>query len=99
VLYVAIALLTGHFATNLLPTRGQLTRHAIARVIGDHLRFKRSTEEELATYNILQRLSYSTVVFILFPLMIWTGRCATPPKGRAPTRLQKLEVPHQDHCR
>ena len=77
-IYVAMALATGHFATNLLPTRGHLTRHAIARVIGDHLRFKRSTEDELATYNILQRLSYSTVVFILFPLMIWTGLGMSP---------------------
>lgn len=77
-IYVAMALATGHFATKLLPTRGQLTRHAIARVFGDHLRFKRSTEDELATYNILQRLSYSTVVFILFPLIIWTGLGMSP---------------------
>lgn len=77
-IYVAMALATGHFATNLLPTRRQLTRHAIARVIGDHLRFKRSTEDELATYNILQRLSYSIVVFILFPLVIWTGLGMSP---------------------
>ena len=77
-IYVAMALATGHFATNLLPTRDQLTRHAIARVIGDHLRFKRSTEDELATYNILQRLSYSTVVFVLFPLVIWTGLGMSP---------------------
>jgi len=77
-IYVVMALATGHFGTNLLPKRGQFTRHAIARVVGDHLRFKRSTEEELATYNILQRLSYSTVVFILSPLIMWTGLGMSP---------------------
>jgi thiosulfate reductase cytochrome b subunit len=77
-IYVVMALATHHFGTNLLPRRGQLTRPAIARVVGDHLRFKRSTEDELATYNILQRLSYSTVVFVLFPLMIWTGLGMSP---------------------
>jgi thiosulfate reductase cytochrome b subunit len=77
-IYVVMALATHHFGTNLLPRRGQLTRSAIARVVGDHLRFKRSTEDELATYNILQRLSYSTVVFVLFPLMIWTGLGMSP---------------------
>ena len=77
-IYVVMALATHHFGTNLLPRRGQLTRPAIARVVRDHLRFKRSTEDELATYNILQRLSYSTVVFVLFPLMIWTGLGMSP---------------------
>jgi thiosulfate reductase cytochrome b subunit len=77
-IYVVMALTTHHFGTNLLPRRGQLTRSAIARVVGDHLRFKRSTEDELATYNILQRLSYSTVVFVLFPLIIWTGLGMSP---------------------
>jgi thiosulfate reductase cytochrome b subunit len=77
-IYVVMALATHHFGTNLLPRRGQLTRPAIARVVSDHLRFKRSTEDELAAYNILQRLTYSTVVFVLFPLMIWTGLGMSP---------------------
>jgi thiosulfate reductase cytochrome b subunit len=47
-------------------------------VIGNHLRFKRSSEDELASYNVLQRLSYSGVVFVLFPLMIWTGLAMSP---------------------
>jgi thiosulfate reductase cytochrome b subunit len=77
-IYLVMGLATHHFGTNLLPMRGQLTRDGIARVIGDHLRFKRSTEDELATYNVLQRLSYSTVVFIFFPLMVWTGLGMSP---------------------
>ena len=51
---------------------------AIREVIGNHLRFKRATEEDLATYNVLQRLGYSTVVFILSPLLVWTGLAMSP---------------------
>ena len=56
----------------------ELTLGAIRRVIGNHLRFKRSSEDELASYNVLQRLSYTGVVFVLFPLMIWTGLAMSP---------------------
>jgi thiosulfate reductase cytochrome b subunit len=30
------------------------------------------------TYNVLQRLTYLTVVFALFPLMIWSGLAMSP---------------------
>jgi thiosulfate reductase cytochrome b subunit len=77
-IYVVMGLATRHFTTDLLPKRGQFTSSAIASVISNHLHFKRSTEEELASYNILQRLSYSTVVFVLFPLIVWTGLGMSP---------------------
>ena len=76
--YVTRGLLTHHFSRNLLPPRGEFTLGAIRRVMGKHLRFKRSSEEELASYNVLQRLSYTGVVFVLFPLMIWTGLAMSP---------------------
>jgi thiosulfate reductase cytochrome b subunit len=31
-----------------------------------------------AIYNTLQRLTYSVVVFVFFPLMIWTGLAMSP---------------------
>ena len=30
------------------------------------------------TYNVVQRLAYTGVVFVLFPLMIWTGLAMSP---------------------
>jgi thiosulfate reductase cytochrome b subunit len=39
---------------------------------------KRPGEEEPQTYNLHQRLAYLTVVFLLFPLMIWTGLAMSP---------------------
>ena len=76
--YLAMGLAARHFERNLLPARGQLSWGAIREVMGNHLRFRRSTEAELATYNVLQRLSYTGVVFVLFPLAIWTGLAMSP---------------------
>jgi thiosulfate reductase cytochrome b subunit len=76
--YVSMGLVTRHFVRNLLPARGEFTFRAIRGVLGNHLRFKRSSEEELATYNVLQRIGYTTVVFGLFPLAIWTGLAMSP---------------------
>ena len=37
------------------------------------LRFQRPTAAEAFSYNGLQRLTYMFVIFILFPLEIWSG--------------------------
>src|SRR5262245_13384692 len=60
--YVGMGLVRRHFRRNVLPAREQLTLGAMARVVRSHLRFEKSSETELATYNVLQRLSYSSVV-------------------------------------
>jgi thiosulfate reductase cytochrome b subunit len=78
VVYVAIGIANRHLRTNLLPARGDFTVRAIRRVLENHLRFKRPTAEDLTTYNVLQRLSYSTVVFVLAPLILWTGLAMSP---------------------
>jgi thiosulfate reductase cytochrome b subunit len=76
--YVAMGVASRHFGRNLLPARGQLTLTAIKGVVANHLHLRRATEEDLGSYNVLQRIGYSTVVFVLFPLMIWTGLAMSP---------------------
>ena len=39
---------------------------------------KRPTEEESQSYNVLQRFSYITVVFVLFPFMFVSGFAMSP---------------------
>jgi cytochrome b subunit of formate dehydrogenase len=34
--------------------------------------------EEAYSYGVLQRISYLVVVFVLFPVMIWTGMAMSP---------------------
>ena len=76
--YVISGLLTQHFRKSFLPAKTDLARDSISRVVSRHLRLQRPREEESLTYNVLQRLSYFTVVFVLFPLMIWTGLAMSP---------------------
>jgi thiosulfate reductase cytochrome b subunit len=47
-------------------------------VVAHHLRFEPPTEAEALSYNVLQRLTYLFVIFILFPLVIWTGLAMSP---------------------
>jgi thiosulfate reductase cytochrome b subunit len=42
------------------------------------LRFKRPSEAEAWSYNVLQRIAYLFVIFVLFPLVIWTGLAMSP---------------------
>ena len=74
-LYVGAGLFSGHFRKNLAP---DLSWPLLSQAIGNHLRFKRPTEAEAWSYNVLQRLVYLVVIFILFPLMIWTGLAMSP---------------------
>ncbi len=76
--YVAAGILARHFGSNLLPARAELTRRALVDVIASHLRREPSSEAALASYNVLQRLSYSAVVFLLLPAMVWTGLAMSP---------------------
>jgi thiosulfate reductase cytochrome b subunit len=62
-LYLLCGIFTRHFYNNLLPQKTDL-------------RFKIPAEEN--SYNVLQRLTYLVVVFVLFPLIIWTGLAMSP---------------------
>jgi thiosulfate reductase cytochrome b subunit len=77
-LYLISGLFTGHFSRNLLPKRTDLSWRAFSNAIADRLRFKRAGQEEVWSYNLLQRLTYLFVIFILFPLVIWTGVAMSP---------------------
>ena len=71
--YLLWGIFSGHFRRNLFPSRPDRSFSAIARSFVEHLRLKRPEPDEASSYNVLQRLSYLLVIFVLFPLMIWTG--------------------------
>jgi thiosulfate reductase cytochrome b subunit len=76
--YVIRGLAGRHFRENLLPARGDLTWRAVAKDVAKHLRFQRAGEAEAWSYNLLQRLTYLAVIFVLFPAAIWTGLAMSP---------------------
>jgi thiosulfate reductase cytochrome b subunit len=78
ILYAISGLLTGHLRKNLLPGEADLSWQGLSIAISRHLRFERPTEAEAWSYNVLQRLTYLFVIFVLFPLVIWTGLAMSP---------------------
>jgi thiosulfate reductase cytochrome b subunit len=77
-LYAFSSVRTRHLHEHLLPARADLSWRAFSKVLADHLRFKRPDETEAWSYNVLQRLTYLFVIFVLFPLVIWTGLAMSP---------------------
>src|SRR5262245_6847799 len=77
-LYVVFSVLTRHFQRDLIPSQASLSWREISRILANHLRFKRPDDREAWSYNVLQRLTYVFVVFVLFPLVIWTGLAMSP---------------------
>jgi thiosulfate reductase cytochrome b subunit len=76
--YVVSILLNGYLRNNLLPGKSDLSWGAFSTAITSHLRFERPSAAEAWSYNVPQRLSYLFVIFVLFPLVIWTGLAMSP---------------------
>ena len=76
--YALYGLLSHHFGKNLLPAKGDLVWGRIWRMVWHDMQLKRPSEEEALTYNVLQRLAYLAVIFVLFPLVILSGLAMSP---------------------
>jgi thiosulfate reductase cytochrome b subunit len=77
-IYVLSGILTRHFGKNLMPAKADLSWASISRAVSDHLRLKIFGTESSFAYNLLEKLTYLAVVFVLLPLMIWTGFAMAP---------------------
>jgi len=77
-LYAISGFFTGHFRKNLLPGKSAFSWRVLWHEITDRLRLKRPSDADASSYNLLQRLSYLLVIFVLFPLVIWTGLALSP---------------------
>ena len=77
-LYVVSGVVTAHFRKDLVPRKSDFSWRSVTSVVAHHLRFEPPTEAEALSYNVLQRLTYLFVIFILFPLVIWTGLAMSP---------------------
>jgi thiosulfate reductase cytochrome b subunit len=74
--YLIYAWWSRHLARDLAPTRGELA--TIGQSIKDHLRFKHETGEAAKRYNVLQKLAYLAVIFVLLPLIVLMGLAMSP---------------------
>ena len=74
--YIGYAIVSRHLSRDLAPTRQDW--RSIGRSIADHLRFKHPTGDEARRYNVLQKLAYLAVIFVLLPLVVLMGLAMSP---------------------
>ena len=77
-IYLLFGLFSGHFRRDLAPHRDQLHPRHIAADIGNHLRLRRPRGEAAKRYNVLQKLTYLAVIFLLLPAMLASGLTMSP---------------------
>ena len=75
-LFVLYSMASRHLARDLAPTRDELK--GLGASIRDHLRFRHPTGEASKRYNVLQKLAYLVVIFVLLPLVILMGFGMSP---------------------
>ncbi len=100
-IYGFASLLNGHFRRNLLPAPNQRSGHAVRAVFARYFRRGPPGEDESRSYNVVQRLSYLLVIFVLFPLIILdragsVSRASTPHSRSWSTR--SVAGSRQGHC-
>jgi thiosulfate reductase cytochrome b subunit len=76
VVYLVHSLANRHVARDLLPSRREL--RGIGRTILDHLRLRFPKGREAERYNVLQKLAYLVVIFVLLPLIVLAGLTMSP---------------------
>ena len=75
-LYLSYSFLSRHFFRHLLPTRDDW--RGIGQEIKGHLLLRHAQGEEATRYNVLQKLAYIAVLFVLAPLILLTGLSMSP---------------------
>jgi len=81
--YWLASLINRHIRKDLLPRRGELSPTHIWHDIREHARLRFPTGEAALRYNILQKLAYLGVLFVLLPLIVLTGLTMSPAMDAA----------------
>jgi thiosulfate reductase cytochrome b subunit len=79
--YLGYALLSGHAWHRLRPTGEHL--RGMRGTIGEHLRFHFLKCEEAHHYNVLQKLTYLAIIFLVLPIVVLTGLTMSPGMNAA----------------
>lgn len=76
--YLVWSLVNRHIQRDLAPRAAELAPSHLWQDIKDHARLRFPTGAEALRYNILQKLAYGSVLFVLLPLVILTGLTMSP---------------------
>jgi Ni/Fe-hydrogenase b-type cytochrome subunit len=87
-LFMLGSLLNGHFRRDLFTRPAEWKLAHVLADIREHLRL--NFEHEGSKFNFLQKVAYSKVIFLLLPLMIFTGMAISPGMNAAAPWLLDL---------
>ena len=76
--YLLTGILGGHFRAHVWPRSAELAPALVWRDVLDHLRFRIPLASGGPQYGLLQKCTYSLVVFVLAPLMVVSGLTMSP---------------------
>ena len=76
--YLAVSLVNRHLQKDIRIRAQELRPANLWHDIKDHARLRFPTGEAALRYNILQKLAYASVLFVLLPLIIFTGLTMSP---------------------
>ena len=74
--FTVYALLSRHITRDLTPTGKDL--RGIGKTIKDHVVLRHPTGDNAKRYNVLQKLAYLAILFVVAPLIILTGLTMSP---------------------
>jgi thiosulfate reductase cytochrome b subunit len=74
--FTAYALISRHATRDLAPTGEDL--RGIGKAVKDHIVLRHPKGDEAKRYNVLQKLAYIGVLFVVAPLIILTGLAMSP---------------------
>lgn len=76
--FMGVSLVNRHFQRDMKISRDELRPAHLLQDIRDHARLRFPTGAASLRYNILQKLAYAGVIFVLLPLVILTGLTLSP---------------------
>ena len=76
--YLGWSLLNGHIRRDLAPRLRELSPGHIWHDIKQHARLRFPTGDAALQFNILQKLAYVSVLFLMVPLIVLTGMTMSP---------------------
>jgi Ni/Fe-hydrogenase b-type cytochrome subunit len=83
ILFLLTSLINRHAVRDLAPTPDEVRPSHIWHDVQEHARLRFPTGEAALRYNILQKLSYVGVIFLLLPLMLLSGLTMSPAMDAA----------------
>jgi len=81
--FLSTSLWNRHLQRDLAPTPDELKPSHVWHDIKLHARLRFPTGEAALRYNVLQKISYASVIFLFIPLMILTGLAMSPAMDAA----------------